>query len=80
MNETIRIYPQNMWTSLLISNERLELTVRNYGVRFGEKKKSAFEKTIFPIEKDIGERVSEEIKDQKKPAFTGVLIFLYHFQ
>ena len=45
MNETIRIYPQNMWTSLLISNERLELTVRNYGVRFGEKKKSAFEKT-----------------------------------
>ena len=24
--------------------------------------------------------VKLEIKDQKKPAFTGVLIFLYHFQ
>ncbi|MEP0713432.1 MAG: MaoC family dehydratase, partial [Algoriphagus sp.] len=24
--------------------------------------------------------VKLEIKDQRKPAFTGVLIFLYHFQ
>lgn len=48
-------------------------TVSNDGVRFGEKKKSSFEKTIFPIEKDIGERVSEEIKDQIKGMLYNVL-------
>lgn len=42
-------------------------------VNCGKKQKASFEKTIFPIEKEIGERVSEEIKDHIKGMLYNVL-------
>lgn len=48
-------------------------TVSQGDVNCGEKKKMSFEKTVFPIEKDIGERVSEEMKDQIKGMLYNVL-------
>ncbi len=48
-------------------------TVKSDDVNYGKKKKPSFDKTIFPIEKDIGERVSEEIKDRIKGMLYNVL-------
>ena len=48
-------------------------TVKHDAVNCGEKQKASFEKTVFPIEKEIGERVSEEIKDQIKGMLYNVL-------
>jgi len=48
-------------------------TVSQDDVNWGKKKKTFFEKTVFPIEKEIGERVSEEIKDQIKGMLYNVL-------
>lgn len=48
-------------------------TVKHDDVNCGEKQKASFEKTVFPIEKEIGERVSEEIKDQVKGMLCNVL-------
>ncbi|KTC95206.1 helix-turn-helix domain-containing protein [Legionella feeleii] len=48
-------------------------TVSKNAVNCGKKQKTSFEKTVFPIEKDIGERVSEEIKDHIKGMLYNVL-------
>ena len=48
-------------------------TVKHDDVNCGKKQKTSFEKTVFPIEKEIGERVSEEIKDQIKGMLYNVL-------
>ncbi|HBD9439184.1 TPA: hypothetical protein ACWM1T_001765 [Legionella pneumophila] len=48
-------------------------TVSQDVVNCGEKQKASFKKTVFPIEKEIGERVSEEIKDHIKGMLYNVL-------
>ncbi len=48
-------------------------TVKTGDVNYGEKQKASFEKNVFPIEKEIGERVSEELKDQIKGMLYNVL-------
>jgi len=48
-------------------------TVSQDVVNCGKKQKTPFEKTVFPIEKEIGERVSEELKDQIKGMLYNVL-------
>ncbi len=48
-------------------------TVKHDAVNCGKKQKVSFEKTVFPIEKEIGERVSEEIKDHIKGMLYNVL-------
>lgn len=48
-------------------------TVSQDVVNCEKKQKASFEKTVFPIEKDIGERVSEEIKDHIKGMLYNVL-------
>lgn len=48
-------------------------TVSQDDVNCGKKQKASFEKTVFPIEKEIGERVSEELKDQIKGMLYNVL-------
>jgi len=48
-------------------------TVKHGAVNCGKKQKASFEKTVFPIEKEIGERVSEELKDQVKGMLYNVL-------
>ena len=48
-------------------------TVKHDAVNCGKKQKASFEKTIFPIEKEIGERISEELKDQIKGMLYNVL-------
>ena len=52
---------------------RLDNTFSQDVVNCGKKQKAIFEKTIFPIEKEIGERISEEIKDQIKGMLYNVL-------
>ncbi len=47
--------------------------VKANDVNCGEKKKASFEKNVFPIEKEIGERVSDELKDQLKGMLYNVL-------
>jgi len=48
-------------------------TVKHNAVNCGKKQKASFEKTVFPVEKEIGERVSEELKDQIKGMLYNVL-------
>lgn len=48
-------------------------TVKAGDVNYGKKQKTSFKKTVFPIEKEIGERVSEELKDQIKGMLYNVL-------
>ena len=47
--------------------------IKYNAVNYGEKQNTSFKKTVFPIEKEIGERVSEEIKDQIKGMLYNVL-------
>jgi len=42
-------------------------------VNYGNKQQASFEKTIFPIEKEIGERISEQFKDKIKGMLFNVL-------
>lgn len=54
-------------------NTNMISTVSENSVNKLEKQTVAFQKTIFQIEKEIGERVSEEIKDQIKGMLCNVL-------
>ncbi len=48
-------------------------TISQHAVNYGKKQKASFKKTLFPIEKKIGERVSENLKNQIKGMLYNVL-------
>lgn len=86
---TLSIVP-HLWEQI-VRVENLKMMI-NYGIenlRFAQAATVESEVRLLAKLKNVANlrgtvkaevEVKLEIKDQKKPAFTGVLIFLYHFQ